>query len=316
VSAPSRSDPLAIHLTIDVGPADAVLGRGNAIDADWSATINGTQSLFDTLDRLADTLGSAVGSTWFVRADCLIQSQFGDRLAIVERFTALTGHRDGQSFEVGWMPQVYGPASAAIDYDDLYETHRELGAAGFRPTSVRMGNCYHDDRTMRTLADLGITFDSSALPGRTKTDSSWRLDWSVTPDAAFRPSADDYRRPGEPALAITEVPLTMLPIRAEYDAAPLLRYVNPAMRPELLWPGLDSLVATCERLVLITHPDEIQPRQHSDGHPLIAYSPAILTENLRRLTEGAGKLGRRLEFLPLRDLRLAAAEKWRGHTSL
>lgn len=304
--SPSGSDALAVHLTVDVGPADAVLGRGNAIDADWSATMSGAQDLFDVLDRLADRLGSQVGSTWFIRADRLIEAQFGDRLAVLERFAALAAKRGQHALEIGWMPQIYGPDSAAIDYDDLDATHDALRAAGYRPASVRMGNCYHDNRTMHALASLGIAYDSSALPGRTKNDGSWRLDWSVTPEAAFHPAADDYRQPGTPALDITEVPLTMLPIKADYDAAPLRRYVNPAMHPALLWPGLDALLAGRDHLVLITHPDELHRRGEADGHPLIAYSPAIVADNLLRLVESAGRMARRLEFLPLRDLRPSA----------
>ncbi|MDQ0513081.1 hypothetical protein [Ancylobacter amanitiformis] len=299
-------DRLTIHLTVDVGPADAVLGRGGDIDADWSATLQGSELLFEALARLADRRGEPVGTTWFLRADRLIHAQFGDRLAIVERFEQLVArhvaHHGGPAPELGWMPQLYGSGSAAIDHDDLAQTHAKLAASGRAPCSVRMGNCYHDNRTMAALAELGIAFDSSALPGRVKMEGGWRLDWSPTPDHPFRPSRADYRQPGVPALDIIEVPLTMLPIQAPYDAVPLARYVNPAMRAELLWPGLADLVATREDLVLIVHPDEVYPARQAAGHPLIDYSIQTLMANLARLEALAQRIGRRASFRPLSEV--------------
>lgn len=308
------SDILPVHLTVDVGPADAVLGRGTDVDADWSATLRGAELLLDMLARLSNEWGQPVGSTWFNRADRLVEAQFGDRLAIIERFATLAGGRDLPSVETGWMPQLYGAGSTAVDYDDLHLTHARLTVAGHAPHSVRMGNCFHDNRTMATLAALGVALDSSALPGRIKIEAGWRLDWSATPQHAFRPARADYRRPGVPALDILEVPLSMIPIKADYDRLPLARYANPAMWPSLLWPALAHALAGTDRLVLIVHPDEIVAGRHGAGHPLISYSAATCADNLRRLRTEAARFGRCLRFMPLRDIVLSAADDKTGRS--
>lgn len=291
--------PLRVFLTVDVGPDDAVLGEGHGTDARWTRTETGLAILRDELRSIEDRLGAPVRATWLLRADALIARQAGHRLSVFEQFERFTAERSVEGHEIGWMPQVYSSASEEVDYGDLVATHEALVAAGTVPASVRMGDCYHDNRTMEALDRLGIRIDSSAVPGREKKDSGWRMDWIGTPREAYHPSTADYRRPGEPRRKILEVPLSVMPIRAPYDAAPLDRYYNPCMRREFVDRGLRELLASRNDLVATMHPDEAVPGDA--GHPLIAYSREELRHNLSELIEQARRLGRTVRFDVLRD---------------
>lgn len=289
-------------LTADVGPADAVLGSGHAIDSSWEETDAGLLACRETLQSLEARFGFALPVTWFIRADELIERQFGDRCAIFARFAELVRSAASNGHEIGWLPQVYAGTSeqpGAINYDDLSATHVALERVGVAVRSVRMGNCFHDDRTMALLAALGIANDSSAVPGRTKVDLGWRMDWSSTPMAPYRPSATDYRIPGDPSLDLIEVPLTVRPLKAPYDAAPLLRYVNPCMHHEFFGQNLREVVDTAGYLLCIFHPDEAVAPRHGRGHPLVAYSRQELERNIRHLVSIANDAGRTISFQTL-----------------
>jgi hypothetical protein len=295
---------LQVFLTADIGPADAVLGAGHETNGSWQATDSGLAVAVDVLHSIEDRFGMALPVTWFLRADALIHRQFGSRLAIFEKLSLFAQRAGRDGHEVAWMPQVYAGSRAdvAIDYDDLAITHAALTGAALAPRSVRMGNCFHDNRTMKLLSDLGVEIDSSAVPGRVKSDLGWRMDWEGTPRQPYRPSLSDYRRPGVPALRILEVPLSVRPIKAPYDAEPLLRYLNPCMHRQFFGQNLRDVLADSPHLVLIFHPDEAVPPGTGTGHPLVAYSKDELAFNLLELIQECARLNRAVSLLRLEDL--------------
>lgn len=289
---------LTVFLTIDIGPADAILGRGHETQGDWTRTEAGLAILQDVFRSIEDLSGSPLIATWFLRADRLIDKEFGDRLSIFQKFSAFTEHMIHAGHEIGWMPQIYSDGISSIDYEDLETTYDAIGKSGLPPRSVRMGDCFHDNRTMTLLDDLGVRFDSSAIPGREKTDLGWRMDWIGTPTEAYHPSVADYRKSGLPRLSILEVPLSVLPILAPYDSSPLLRYLNPCMRRNMFWQNqnMRQLISSGAYLLLVLHPDEVVPVSGGKGHPLIAYAAEELRFNLSELLEISKLLGMRVSF--------------------
>lgn len=290
---------LRVFLTADVGPADAVLGAGHETDGRWEETESGLAVTTDVLRSIQDRFGIAVPVTWFFRADSLIEQQFGDCLAIFDKFSRFTQLVVREGHEIGWLPQVYAGSRGAvvgINYEDLSTTHAALTNAAHAPRSVRMGNCFHDNRTIKLLNDLGVEVDSSAVPGRTKDDLGWRMDWLGTPARPYYPSVADYRQPGEPQLDILEVPLSVRPIKAPYDQAPLLRYLNPCMHRHFFLQNLRDLLASSSYLLCIFHPDEAVVPQSGKGHPLVAYSKDELAFNLQELMAESARLGRVVSF--------------------
>jgi hypothetical protein len=290
---------LAIHLTVDIGPDRATLGAGHAPAPRWDATWDGLRAYREALDALQARLAVAIPTTWFVRADDLVRRQFGARTAVLERFLASGAAAPGD--DVGWLPQL--PVDGAIDHATLHASHAEWSRVAPAPRFVRMGDLFHDNESMRLLDELGIEADCSAVPGRTKSDPGWQVDWRGTPAHPYHPSCADYRRPGAPSRRLLEVPMNVVPIRAAYDPAPLLRYVNPCFRPELLWQHLGDELTRAPALVCLLHPDELVPGD--DGHPMVAYSPRVFADNLVRIVDHARALGRDVRF-PRFDERLQA----------
>ena len=291
-----------VFLTGDVGPADAVLGSGHTTQTRWERTEVGLHIIFEVLDSLQDQYSIEMPVTWLVRADSLIDEQFGDCLAIFEKFSSYLQKAARDGHEIGWLPQVYGGRGGTeVNYDDLLLTHAALIKAALTPKTVRMGNCFHDNLTMKILNDLGIEIDSSAVPNRIKNDGGWRMDWQGTKAQAYRPSLADYRLPGVPHLDILEVPLTVRPIKAPYDLAPLLRYLNPCMHRAYFWQNLRDTLVQSSYVVLIFHPDEAAASRNTPGHPLVAYSREEFASNLQRLMLHSLRKGRSIRFCRLRD---------------
>jgi hypothetical protein len=287
-------------LTIDVGPDDAVLGAGRTDSAAWGRSEAGLAVLTDSLKRLEDELGAPVPATWFIRADEAIRRQLGSYDAVVRKCQELLHASFSRGHEAAWLVQ---PPCA-----ELRSVHEALRAGGWLARSARAGELTHDNRSLAGFDALGIAFDSSALPGRARLEEGWGIDWRGTPERPYRPSVSDYRVPGEPSLAIWEIPLTTLAIRAPYDAHPVARYVNPCMRGALLWPALEHVIADASYLLCVMHPDEAIARQDR-GHPLIAYSADNLRANLRRIVRSCVDSGRGVSFTTVADFgaRLDAA---------
>src|SRR5205085_4432929 len=89
----------------------------------------------------------------------------------------------------------------------LVETRAELEAKGFKHLSVRIGEAFHGNAMMKTLDDLGLAVDSTAIPGRTRSDESRAFEWGPSPNNPYYPSRRDYRVPdSSDHLSILEVP--------------------------------------------------------------------------------------------------------------
>ena len=284
---------LPVFMTIDVGPDDAILGHAHESGPGWDRSAAGLADLQAVIEQVSRHVGTRVETTWFVRADRHVADIRGDTTAVFGRFGSFLAERVEAGDEVGWMPQIYSVHGSALEHAALLSVHQSLLDAGWNPRSVRMGGCFHDDQSMAILDALRIEVDSSAIPGRQKLDLGWRLDWRNTPPSAYLPSIADYRSAGSPSLRILELPLTVIPIRAPYDHAPLLRYLNPAMRPALfVEEDIAALVGHSDYLQCVVHPDELRASARGAGHPLIAYSRDACAENLCRWFDLARVAGR------------------------
>lgn len=298
-SSHEQQKHLRVYLTIDVGPTDAILGSGHIKMPSWDTTFKGLDTLQNLIPLFEQRTQCNLPATWFVRADRYIEHQFGSSVAILEQFMDKMTTLTSNDHEIAWMPQLPAENTNEVYYDDLLTTHHKFKQTLPQLESVRMGDCYHDNTSMQILNQLGIRFDSSALPGRIKNDSGWCMDWQNTPQLVYHPSYDDYRVPGHPKMDILEIPLSVAPILAPYDSKPLLRYLNPCTLSSVWNAGLDQLIATAPYIVCILHPDELISRT-TQGHPLVSYSTDVFLNNLINLVNKANISGRTVSFCTIR----------------
>jgi hypothetical protein len=285
---------LSIAVTVDVDNDGASLA-----DARNRLSWQGLK-LVPVIADIAHARGIPV--TWFVRADPQLRAVYGSPSYLLEDQSALWRDLKGRGDEIGWHPHLVsladdGSFRAERDErrqeDDLRSTCAELRARKHEFFSVRVGEAIGSNIVMHTLADLGLRVDSSAIPGRRRHDEARTFDWAPTPNVPYRPSVADYRVPGHPALPILEIPMTALPVHAPFDPGPLLRYANLAYRPAIFASALDRWFEADGRadtvLTLILHPDELMPG--AQAHPLYAFAPGALGENLNTLFDAADRRG-------------------------
>jgi hypothetical protein len=235
-------------------------------------------------------------ATWFVRGDPQLQEVYGSAGYLLESFEPswrkLADHGD----EIGWHPHITrlrhdglweSERDDGLYSDALRKAHAELRAHGYQFKSARMGEAIGSNLILKTLVDLGLRVDSSAIPGRSRNDTSRRFDWSPTPNKPYRPSTADYRVPGQPCLPILEVPMTTIPVLGGNDPEPYLRYASLAYHPSIFLRAIKCWFDTADCrlsnrvLTLILHPDELMAR--NANHPLYAFSIKALRANIDAL---------------------------------
>jgi hypothetical protein len=122
----------------------------------------------------------------------------------------------------------------------------------------------------------------------------------------YHPSQIDYRLPGEPALPILEVPMSVAPIHAPYDTEGVIRYINLAYYPAILRAPLAHWIAQHTHLVTITHPYELAPRK--EGHGLLAFDPVALEQNLTAIRTIAEEQAKTISWLTVSDFATSLQE--------
>jgi hypothetical protein len=298
-------------LTIDTDP-DGLSGPVVNRSAQTWDSMEAARQLPDVLAAAPELHGAAVPITWFIRADEQIEQLFGSSCELLERFGPFWQQVQAHGHELGWHPHLYvrepdglyriaDPTAAC---EQLARVWEQLTCAGFRSALFRNGEGWHHPRTYTQVERLGLRVDSTAIPGRTGGNGH-PLDWTGAPNRPYYPDPNDLRRAGPPR-PLLELPMNTWHLQASYDAAPRLRYMNPAVHEELFAQALDGwhraeAGRSVSVWVLVLHPDEIWPAAGPDR--LYARSSHALAQNLARLASHLGTV----EFATLSG----AAQRWR-----
>ena len=193
----------------------------------WRGMTEGIPRLKESVVGLTDHRGREPAFTWLLRVDEQINQIHGAYNWVLSTQRSFLFDLEAGGDELGWHPHFWlqDPDSkkwyqetADIDWQTgmLRAAHRAfMEVFPERARSVRMGWDFHNNHTINTLDELGVTVDFSALPGmRTQpAEKPGRgenlFDWYRTPRAAYHPSQKDYRRPpkdDETSLALWEAP--------------------------------------------------------------------------------------------------------------
>lgn len=295
-----------IILTIDVGPDGASVGKGHDSKFTWSNTQEGIEKLIEAFLELSNKYHINIPATWFIRSDQIIYDTFGSYSALFDQVSKQLGSIT-DTHELGWLPQIYTidehhkSLTNEIGSTVLNNAHKALCDAGYSIKSTRMGDCYHTNETMAILDHLGIKYDCSALPHRVKSDGGWDVNWSLTDASPYQPSVNDYRIPGTPDFELIEIPLTMIPIKADYDDVPLSRYLNPCFKEKYLWQSAKSVIEKNDYIHCVMHPDEMTQANKSNAHPLVAYSYSEVLDNLIKMVDVCMQEDGGVEFCTVSD---------------
>jgi hypothetical protein len=244
---------------------------------------------WDSLERIPH-LDTALGAdlppmTWLLRADDTIRHVTGAfDTCYVTRQDMWTRLR-ARGHELGWHFHhwTFGGTAGGFDSDPAWlpEAHAAL-SQHFALGATRTGWDYCNSETMRRLAALGVTIDFSSLPGHLvwwSIDGERILvDWHRAPAHPYRPSRDDYQRPG--TLPIWELPI------ASFRASPT------AIAKRSLWRVLHgelSLAGVSAKTLMMTQPWRDAPRRadvlafHFHPEELTAEGIAAFSRNLQLL---------------------------------
>jgi hypothetical protein len=304
-------------LTLDTDPDGLNAKVPNRESLEWEGLIQ-VQRLPEELNDFSDKIGR-VPMTWFVRADGQLERTLGHPAYLLETHGDFWAKMEKAGDEVGWHPHLYyqgQPGDAVQIIADPFEASDELERlwnslkTTFNPTAFRNGEGWHLPKTYSTVERLGFRCDSTAIPGR-RGGSGHPMNWEGGPNQPYFPGLDDLCKSG-PIRAMVELPMNTWHVQASYDAAPRIRYMNPAVHPHLFADALRSWEDTCKAMsgelfvwVMIFHPDEVLTSRGPDA--LYSRSMQKLCFNLLAMSESLQRLGHEFEWLTVSH----AAERWR-----
>lgn len=259
----------------------------------------GFQKIIDALDGKAFSV--------FVRSDYQIKTVYGDYGYLINSNPSLIKSIRQNNGELNWHIHLYEEKDSEwvpVDEIRLVSSFQEdlrnvKSIPEINWQIVRIGECVMNNELMAAINAAGIKIDSTALPGRKRDDSEKKLDWLITENLPYHPSALDYRTFGENSLNVLEAPMVTIPMKASYDKEPISRYVNMSFKTEVLFQNIDEYINNNQSLLSITHPFEVL----SPGtHGLIAYDMEVFRNNIKELVKRVEKCGKRPVFKHISEL--------------
>jgi len=308
----SETDELRIALTVDSDSDqfDPSLNRGASPVPSWEGVENGIPNIVEVTASCRDSSGAAPKFTWFVRVDPQLEALYGDCGYLLDRYASLWDSCKRRGDELAWHPHLYRLEGARWVQEvnperlqaDLQETWVSMQKRRFYPTSSRIGDAFGSNEVLQTLSHLGLLCDATAMPGRVRRDSDRQLDWDGTPMHPYRPSVADYRRPGTPTVDLLEIPMSMVSVRAEYDATPLNRYLDLSFHHLALRDGVRNFLPKAALVVTVTHPSGVRPSLHRTRHGLISHDVGEFRRNLDYILQECERLGRASRFVTIAEV--------------
>lgn len=236
-------------------------------------TDGAAQSMPDELNVAMRALGPVFDrhpewrATWFLRIDPALDMFTRQRQLL--RGLVDAGHG------IGW--HYHGPIKKIAEFARVARRRGlDLSRVGFGRGS---------NQIMRVLAGAGFRIDSTAMPRPTYPWTRRGVDWTTTPEEPYRPSVADYRVPGSPSVPILEVPMSCTEVSAPGDNQQVVRYMNPAYRPEIFRKSLQAWLGRHRQLVTITHPYEVCT---GPSHGLLAFDVAAFEANVMTIEKLTG----------------------------
>ena len=226
---------------------------------------------------------------------------------LLDHYGDMWGSYRKEGDEIAWHPHLYRRNKDGWELEmDREQLHRQMERAyqcmsdlGYKPLSSRIGESYVSLDLMMKLEELGLSCDSTAMPGRKRQDAFRTLDWEPTPQTPYYPSRSDYRVPGEDHFNVLELPMSMVISRTGYDSRPLKRYVDLSFRNEVIGKGMQEYVKDARLLITVTHPAGVLSGIYDGEHGLVGFSMDNFRVNVKTIIEACESAGRAFEFVTI-----------------
>ena len=138
------------------------------------------------------------------------------------------------------------------------------------------------------------------MPGRIRKDNQRQIDWGITTNNFYNPSHEDYRIEGEMNHEIIEIPMTMIPTKADYDQKRFFRYLDLSFHSRVFVEGFDKLVINSKYILATMHPSSILESEYKHG--LLSFNSDVFFSNLSNLIKMCKKNYIEFKFVCVRDL--------------
>ena len=304
--------PIALTIDCDSDQFDRTVNSGEGPLPTWEGVESGIAALVEATANCHDSFGTAPRFTWFVRVDPHLAALYGDCGYLLDRYSDLWSFCRKRGDELAWHPHLYRREGEAWVQEldptrlraSLEDTWAALGKRGLRPSSCRIGDAFGSNEVLRTMSRLGLRCDATAMPGRVRRDADRQIDWEGTPQHPYHPSLADYRRPGTPAMELLEIPMSMVPVKAAYDSAPLQRYLDLSFHHGAVREGVENFLSKASLVVTVTHPSGVLPSMNG-GHGLISHDIDEFHRNLEFILEECERQSRSSRFVTI-----AESERW------
>lgn len=203
-----------------------------------------------------------IKTTWFIRIDSHIEHFFGKADYFFIKHTDKIEWLRENGHSIGWHFHSFikqGQRFVSNNNEDLLceelkEMHKVIEK--YELNILRMGFGFHSNKTLKTIEELGLKYDSSALPGMILNRNKTNADWSVTGQEPYFPSAEDYRKEGINKRSVLEIPLATVNYEDKSNRAWKIYPLNPAYDPAT-FSRLVSKTESGNSINTITHPFEI-----------------------------------------------------------
>ena len=211
-----------------------------------------------------------------------------------------------EGHEIGWHPHLYELTNSLWHQSTNTENLKEQllnSYCAFNETfdhkinTSRIGEAFFSNSIGSTLDELKIKFDSTALPGRNRIDQFRSFDWLKTTKDPYNPSKNDYSISQNNNYNFIEIPFTMINSIADYDTAPIKRYLDISFKHSCIKSGISEVVYDGNFLNMIIHPSTIIPGiNKTKSHGLLSFDIKHVEKNLKYIIDLAVERGIEYKF--------------------
>lgn len=277
------------------------------VEGDWSLFPN-EQKIFDVnliiknlsiLDSLIEKakkqLDINIPVTWFIRCDESVRVNLGAYDGLLKKLSSFILEKKNIGDDFGLHPHLYSFSTEENNQslthgEIIYQIDEAVGAwknfFGQTPELSRIGEARMCNLIAAELEKHNILIDSTALPGRSRSDNGFQFDWTATRSTIYKPSMDNYQVTSNEVsknYKFYEAPFAMIPTKSDIDTKPINRYLNLGYKSNILQPAFSSLKEKKD-IICVVHPHEVT-KKDSVEHSVISYNEEEFLLNIKNLID-------------------------------